>query len=41
VPPHQDSTFLYTDPPSAVGFWVSFLYKDLVRRGTDKEDSTL
>lgn len=23
VPPHQDSTFLYTDPPSAVGFWVS------------------
>jgi phytanoyl-CoA hydroxylase len=22
VPPHQDSTFLYTDPPSAVGFWV-------------------
>lgn len=24
VPPHQDSTFLYTDPPSAVGFWVSF-----------------
>lgn len=23
VPPHQDSTFLYTDPPSAVGFWYS------------------
>ena len=23
VPPHQDSTFLYTDPPSAIGFWVS------------------
>jgi len=23
VPPHQDSTFLYTDPPSAVGYWIS------------------
>ena len=23
VPPHQDSTFLYTNPPSAVGFWVA------------------
>ncbi|MCJ1475062.1 hypothetical protein MMC13_003722 [Lambiella insularis] len=23
VPPHQDSTFLYTDPPSAVGFWLA------------------
>ena len=23
VPPHQDSTFLYTDPPSAVGFWIA------------------
>ncbi|KAJ3408096.1 hypothetical protein CcCBS67573_g05887 [Chytriomyces confervae] len=23
VPPHQDSTFLYTDPPSAVGFWFA------------------
>ncbi|KAH0281830.1 phytanoyl-CoA dioxygenase, partial [Aureobasidium melanogenum] len=23
VPPHQDSTFLYTDPPSAVGFWYA------------------
>lgn len=21
--PHQDSTFLYTDPPSAVGFWYA------------------
>lgn len=21
--PHQDSTFLYTDPPSAVGFWIA------------------
>ncbi|KUI62900.1 Phytanoyl-CoA dioxygenase domain-containing protein 1 [Cytospora mali] len=29
VPPHQDSTFLYTDPPSAVGFWYAL------------EDSTL
>lgn len=23
VPPHQDSTFLYTDPPSATGFWYA------------------
>lgn len=23
VPPHQDSTFLYTDPPSAIGFWYA------------------
>ncbi|KAJ6780191.1 hypothetical protein PWT90_04451 [Aphanocladium album] len=23
VPPHQDSTFLYTDRPSAVGFWYA------------------
>ncbi|ODA83661.1 hypothetical protein RJ55_02176 [Drechmeria coniospora] len=23
VPPHQDSTFLYTTPPSAVGFWYA------------------
>ncbi|KAI9223353.1 hypothetical protein BC828DRAFT_410548 [Blastocladiella britannica] len=23
VPPHQDSTFLYTDPPSAVGMWFA------------------
>ena len=23
VPRHQDSTFLYTDPPSAVGFWIA------------------
>ncbi|KAJ3415364.1 hypothetical protein HDV05_005101 [Chytridiales sp. JEL 0842] len=23
VPGHQDSTFLYTDPPSAVGFWFA------------------
>ncbi|KAF2746683.1 phytanoyl-CoA dioxygenase family protein [Sporormia fimetaria CBS 119925] len=23
VPPHQDSTFLYTDPPSAMGFWYA------------------
>ncbi|KAG9241891.1 hypothetical protein BJ878DRAFT_203322 [Calycina marina] len=23
VPSHQDSTFLYTDPPSAVGFWYA------------------
>ncbi|MCJ1244631.1 hypothetical protein MMC30_001830 [Trapelia coarctata] len=23
VPPHQDSTFLYTDPPSAVGLWIA------------------
>ena len=23
MPPHQDSTFLYTDPPSAVGFWIT------------------
>ena len=23
VQPHQDSTFLYTDPPSAVGFWYA------------------
>ena len=23
VPPHQDSTFLYTDPPSAVGYWYA------------------
>lgn len=23
VPPHQDSTFLYTNPPSAVGFWIA------------------
>ncbi|KAI8813341.1 hypothetical protein BJ742DRAFT_790049 [Cladochytrium replicatum] len=23
VPSHQDSTFLYTDPPSAIGFWFS------------------
>lgn len=29
VPSHQDSTFLYTDPPSAVGFWIAL------------EDSTL
>lgn len=23
VPAHQDSTFLYTDPPSALGFWYA------------------
>ncbi|KAL1886964.1 hypothetical protein Cpir12675_006804 [Ceratocystis pirilliformis] len=23
VPPHQDSTFLYTGPPSAMGFWYA------------------
>ncbi|EME46087.1 hypothetical protein DOTSEDRAFT_70170 [Dothistroma septosporum NZE10] len=23
VPPHQDSVFLYTEPPSAVGFWYA------------------
>lgn len=23
VPPHQDSTFLYTNPPSATGFWYA------------------
>src|SRR5271170_7594310 len=23
VPPHQDSTFLYTNRPSAVGFWIA------------------
>lgn len=23
VPPHQDSTFLYTQSPSAVGFWIA------------------
>lgn len=23
VPPHQDSSFLYTDPPSAVGWWYA------------------
>ena len=23
VPPHQDSTFLFTDPPSAIGFWYA------------------
>ncbi|KAL9595151.1 MAG: hypothetical protein Q9219_006607 [cf. Caloplaca sp. 3 TL-2023] len=23
VTPHQDSTFLYTNPPSAVGFWIA------------------
>ncbi|KAH7108096.1 phytanoyl-CoA dioxygenase [Auriculariales sp. MPI-PUGE-AT-0066] len=23
VPPHNDSTFLYTDPPSALGFWFA------------------
>lgn len=23
VPPHQDSVFLYTDPPSAIGFWYA------------------
>lgn len=23
VPPHQDSAFLYTDPPSAVGWWFA------------------
>ena len=23
VPPHQDSTFLYTNKPSAVGFWIA------------------
>lgn len=23
VPPHQDSCFLFTDPPSAVGFWYA------------------
>lgn len=23
VPPHQDSTFLYTDKPSAIGFWIA------------------
>ncbi|KAF8658248.1 hypothetical protein AX16_002024 [Volvariella volvacea WC 439] len=23
VPEHNDSTFLYTDPPSALGFWIA------------------
>ena len=32
VPPHQDSTFLYTDPPSAVGFWIA-LEDATVRNG--------
>ncbi|ORX99499.1 hypothetical protein BCR34DRAFT_676805 [Clohesyomyces aquaticus] len=32
VPPHQDSTFLYTDPPSAVGFWYA-LEDATVRNG--------
>lgn len=22
VTPHRDSTFLYTDPPSALGLWI-------------------
>jgi hypothetical protein len=22
VPEHNDSTFLYTDPPTALGFWI-------------------
>ena len=30
VPPHQDSTFLYTDRPSAVGFWIAL--EDCTRR---------
>ncbi|KAL7745867.1 hypothetical protein RI367_008821 [Sorochytrium milnesiophthora] len=29
VPPHQDSQFLHTDPPSAVGFW--FALEDCTR----------
>lgn len=29
VPHHNDSTFLYTDPPSAVGFW--FALEDCTR----------
>jgi ectoine hydroxylase-related dioxygenase (phytanoyl-CoA dioxygenase family) len=29
VPSHQDSVFLYTDPPSAVGFW--FALEDCTR----------
>ncbi|KIW68820.1 hypothetical protein PV04_04740 [Phialophora macrospora] len=32
VPPHQDSTFLYTDRPSAVGFWIA-LEDATVRNG--------
>ncbi|KAG0165068.1 hypothetical protein DFQ28_009093 [Apophysomyces sp. BC1034] len=30
VPPHQDSTFLYTEPKSAVGFW--FALEDCTKR---------
>ncbi|KAI9708179.1 MAG: hypothetical protein M1820_004133 [Bogoriella megaspora] len=29
VPPHQDSCFLYTDPPSAVGFWYALEDADI------------
>ncbi|KAI9817040.1 MAG: hypothetical protein M1832_004758 [Thelocarpon impressellum] len=29
VPPHQDSTFLYTRPPSAVGFWYALEDADM------------
>ena len=29
MPSHQDSVFLYTDPPSAVGFW--FALEDCTR----------
>jgi phytanoyl-CoA hydroxylase len=32
VPPHQDSTFLYTNKPSAVGFWIA-LEDATVRNG--------
>ncbi|RAH42304.1 phytanoyl-CoA dioxygenase family protein [Aspergillus brunneoviolaceus CBS 621.78] len=33
VPSHQDSTFLYTDPPSAVGWWFA-LQDAAVENGT-------
>jgi ectoine hydroxylase-related dioxygenase (phytanoyl-CoA dioxygenase family) len=34
VPPHRDSEFLYTDPPSAVGWWIAL-------QDASKENGTL
>lgn len=30
VPIHDDSTFLYTDPPSALGFWFALVCADVL-----------
>ncbi|KAL3900551.1 MAG: hypothetical protein SGCHY_001255 [Lobulomycetales sp.] len=39
VPAHVDSTFLYTDPPSAIGFW--YVHTNMLTIRFALEDATL